>query len=207
MGSTPIQFSLVHAAVFKLRGVLMLPLVVLLLLCTRWEWEYDPGIWSLGLLFFLSGTVLRFWAQRHLQYRTGRQRKLAVTGPYQYVRNPVYLGNVLVLIGLAVLCELVWAVPLVVLWTGLVYASAVKFEAARLAGRYGADYERYCEAVLAWCPRLHPLFPGLSCPRRDPAAWGGVFAAEWQCFALLLIPAVKECFTDSVAHQLAQLIA
>ncbi len=177
-------------AVFKLRGVLMIPLVALLFACTRWEWEYEPGIWSLGLAAFLPALLLRVWAQRHLKYRLRDRPGLSTTGPYAFVRNPVYLANTLILTGLCVLSELLWMVPVVLVWTALVYCLAARFEEVRLAKRFGDAYARYCDRVPAW-------FPGIRCNSiaalAPPARWGRAVLAEWQCPLLLAVPIVKEC--------------
>lgn len=189
------QGSLLHAVVFKLRGLLMAPLVVLLAVSTYWETEDDAIVCIAGGAFFLSGVMLRLWSQRHLKYRTDKEHGLAVTGPYQYVRNPVYLGNMLILASLAVFCELLWAVPLALLWSGSVYAVAVRFEEVRLAKCHGEAYQRYHQSVPGWVPRLSGFG---SRPQSAPASWNAVWAAEWQCAILLLIPLAKEYATHSL---------
>jgi protein-S-isoprenylcysteine O-methyltransferase Ste14 len=182
--------DLLYGAVFKLRGVLMVPFVVLLFACTRWEWECDPVIWPVGLAIFLPGLLLRAWAQRHVRYRLHTEPRLATSGPYAYVRNPVYLANMLMLAGLCVLCELVWMLPVTSVWSALVYYLAVKFEEVRLAMRFGESYARYCERVPAWFPHMRRAsLAALT----TAAGWGGAAAAEWQCPLLLAVPIVKEC--------------
>jgi len=113
---------LLYGLFFKMRGLLMVPLLAMMLIVTRWEWERDLAIWAIGLPVFMAGLALRVWSQRHLKYRLRlTQPELASDGPYAFVRNPVYLGNALLLIGLSVLCELPWMVPITLLWTATVY--------------------------------------------------------------------------------------
>jgi protein-S-isoprenylcysteine O-methyltransferase Ste14 len=183
--------NLFYGAAFKSRALLMVPLVGVLFLCKHWEWEYDPGVWSLGLAMFLPGLLLRAWAQRHLRYRLHDEPKLATSGPYAYVRNPVYLANALILGGLCVLCELVWMLPVTLVWAGLVYYLAVKFEEVRLAKRFGESYSRYCSRVPAWFPRRARTPMAASIP---PVGWDRVALAEWQCVLLLAGAVLKECF-------------
>lgn len=198
------HLNLLHAAAFKLRGLLMVPLVAFVLLCAKWEWEYSPGVWGLGLLLFVAGLGLRCWAQRHFKYRlrTGAERHLAVTGPFAYCRNPVYIGNLLLLTGVTALCELIWAVPLVVLWGGLVYTLAVRFEEFRLTKRFGTDYLRYRDVVPRWLPAAPALLREAWSAAVRPAGWPRVLRAEWQCLVLLLVPVVKEVVVDSPLHHL-----
>ncbi len=143
------HFSLLHAVAFKLRGLSMVPLVVFAFLSVKWEWENGPVVWSLGMPLFLAGLGLRCWAQRHLKYRlrSGGEHHLAVTGPFAYCRNPVYIGNLLLLTGVIVLCELIWVVPVVILWGGIIYTLAVRFEELRLTKRFGIDYLYYRDTV------------------------------------------------------------
>lgn len=193
------QFNVLHAAAFKLRGLLMVPLIALGLLCPKSAWELGPVLHTVGLLLFSVGLVVRCWAQRHFKYRlrSRGEHHLAVTGPFAYCRNPVYVGNLLLLTGVTTLCELIWAVPLVLLWGGSVYALAVRFEEFRLAKRFGNNYEDYCAAVPRWIPLMNAS-PRVACSTLFcPAGWGEVARAEWQCLALLLIPVLKDIVVTS----------
>ncbi len=185
------DYRLLDAAAFKVRGLAMVPVAVLLGLC-RWnEIEHPAAVWGLGLPVFMAGCAVRVWAQRHLCYRLKTAPRLAVTGPYAHVRNPVYLGNILILAGLAVTCELLWAVPLVMVWAALIYTRAVRFEESRLLKRYGDEYRRYLAAVPRWMPRLPAVHDAWSdCARA--VGWAAASRAEWHCPLLLLLPTVKE---------------
>lgn len=181
----------IDAVAFKLRGLAMVPIVAMLGLC-RWnEIEHPAAVWGLGLAIFVAGVALRVWAQRHLCYRLKTAPRLAVTGPYAHVRNPVYIGNLLILAGLAVTCELLWAAPLTTLWAGLVYSRAVRFEEYRLTKRYGVEYQRYVTSVPRWVPRVPTLIlPWPGCARA--VTWSAAGRAEWHCPMFLLLPIVKE---------------
>jgi protein-S-isoprenylcysteine O-methyltransferase Ste14 len=182
-------YGLHDAAAFKLRGLLMVPGVALLLLWHRWEWECDAGVWATGLLVFAGGVVLRVWAQRHLKYRLREGNGLATSGPYTWSRNPVYVGNLLILAGLCVLCELPWMIPPICGWGALVYAHAVHFEEHRLTKRHGDEYVAYQQRVGRWWPRLPSVGRAIA-PR--VSGWGRAASVEWQCLVLLLIPMIKE---------------
>ncbi|WP_353508446.1 methyltransferase [Intrasporangium sp.] len=82
-----------------------------------------------------------------------------VTGFNRYVRNPIYLGVVTILIGEALLLgkARLFGYALAA-WAG-VAAFAPWYEEPVLARRFGADYEAYRRAVPAWMPRRQPWNP------------------------------------------------
>ncbi len=183
-------YRLHQAVAFKLRGLLMVPLVAFLLFWTRWEWEYEPGVWGVGLALFLVGVALRIWAQRYLRYRLREGKGLATVGPYAWTRNPVYLGNLLMFAGLCVTCELPWVLPFALAWVALVYHAAVRFEEDRLNKRYGEAYTAYCRRVPRWLPRTPIPTPFAA---RGASLWRAA-AVEWQCLLLVIVPIAKECW-------------
>jgi protein-S-isoprenylcysteine O-methyltransferase Ste14 len=85
-------------------------------------------------------------------------RKLVVTGPYRFVRNPMYLGMGLAIIGEAIVfphATLLLLVMMVIMW-GFVSAFVIAYEEPTLRRLFGADYENYCRSVHRWLPRLRP---------------------------------------------------
>jgi protein-S-isoprenylcysteine O-methyltransferase Ste14 len=86
-------------------------------------------------------------------------RELVVGGLYRYVRNPMYLAVLAVIVGQAMaLGHLV-----LLLYAALVAAAFVGFvhwyEEPTLAERFGARYQAYRSAVPGWWPRRHPWQP------------------------------------------------
>ena len=100
--------------------------------------------------FFLvgKGTPAPFDAPRHL----------VVSGPYRYVRNPMYLGAGLVLVGCGILFAqfsgvlVGYALGIVVLVNLFVFL----YEEPTLRHKFGAEYEEYCRNVRRWIPRANP---------------------------------------------------
>lgn len=79
-------------------------------------------------------------------------RKLVVAGPYRWVRNPMYIGAGLVLVGTALFYESV-AVALfaAAFWT-VAHLFVVFYEERALARTFGAQYSDYYHAVKRWMP-------------------------------------------------------
>jgi len=79
-------------------------------------------------------------------------RRLVVRGLYRYVRNPMYVGVILILFGEALLFEslalLKYAVGCFVLFNLVI----MLYEEPALRSRFGESYERYREAVGRWLP-------------------------------------------------------
>src|ERR1043166_5169583 len=80
-------------------------------------------------------------------------RRLGVRGPYRFVRNPMYIGAILAMIGLALfyasLSILIYAAVILVATHLLV----TLYEEPTLRRSFGADYESYCRRVNRWWPR------------------------------------------------------
>jgi len=87
---------------------------------------------------------------------------LVVRGFYRHVRNPIYVGFLIVLAGQALLFGSRAMVEYAaVAWC--VGAAAVRwYEEPVLKRKFGPEYEAYQRAVRAWIPRLHPWTPGMS---------------------------------------------
>ncbi len=96
--------------------------------------------------------------------------RLVVSGFYRYVRNPIYVGFLAILIGEVLL----FGSPGLLEYTAIAWcvgAAAVRFyEEPTLARKFGGEYQDYRGAVRAWIPRRHSWTPGAPA---GPAAPGG----------------------------------
>jgi protein-S-isoprenylcysteine O-methyltransferase Ste14 len=86
-------------------------------------------------------------------------QRLVVRGPYRFVRNPMIVGVLTVVLGEAA----VFGSPALAVWAGVFFAvNALWFplvEEPGLVQRFGADYEEYRRHVPRWLPRLSPWTP------------------------------------------------
>ena len=85
-------------------------------------------------------------------------RRLVITGPYRYVRNPMYVGTGLFIAGSA---NLFWEFLATLLWYAIGIAVAVNlfillYEEPALRRKFYADYRDYCRNVRRWIPRTRP---------------------------------------------------
>ena len=144
--------------VFKLRGVVMAPPIIFAVLCTWSETENPPLNFSVGGVFFIAGWFLRIWSQMHLHYRLKVHKVLTETGPYVYVRNPIYIGNTLMLVGVVITSGLLWFAPVMLVYCMVVYSIVVRFEESHLLAKFGDPYAEFLKKVPRWLPK--PLSTG-----------------------------------------------
>lgn len=113
-----------------------------------------------GAAIVAVGQALRLWASGHLQ----RNVTLARSGPYALIRHPLYLGSLLMGIGLAlaVTGSHWWLLAFVALYVSF-YWPAMHVEELRLQSLFGPEYQEYMIEV----PRL---LPGLRRVQRRPGA-------------------------------------
>ncbi len=80
-------------------------------------------------------------------------RTLVVRGPYQYVRNPMYLGAALALCGPALVYRSIALFGYAGLFLVATHVLVVSYEEPTLARLFGAEYEAYRARVGRWLPR------------------------------------------------------
>jgi protein-S-isoprenylcysteine O-methyltransferase Ste14 len=79
-------------------------------------------------------------------------KQLVVTGLYRYVRNPMYVGVLMLLLGEALLFRSADLLAYTVCWFVFVHLNVVIWEERLLRHRFGDSYERYRAAVRRWIP-------------------------------------------------------
>ena len=87
-------------------------------------------------------------------------RELVVHGPYRYVRNPMYLGAVLALLGELVRTPVEGFAIYIVSWFAAISVLVVAYEEPTLRARFGESYERYTRHVPRWIPRFAKPYDG-----------------------------------------------
>ena len=114
-----------------------------------------------GLLPIIFGACVYFWCAwdfatngRGTPAPIDPPKELVARGLYRHVRNPMYVGVASILLGESLLfasVALLWYAFAVVVGFNLF---VLLYEEPTLRRKFGASYERYCEAVPRWLPRL-----------------------------------------------------
>ncbi|HOD72176.1 MAG TPA: isoprenylcysteine carboxylmethyltransferase family protein [Deltaproteobacteria bacterium] len=172
---------------YRLRGALIVPFYLFVLFYSRGEFTNPMISHPIGAILFGAGLALRIWAQMHLHYRLKTHKILTLTGPYRYVRNPIYIGNTLILVGITVLEGLLWFVPIMLLACAFTYHMTVLYEEGHLTRKYGQGYVDFLNRVPRWLPRRSPV-KTVPAARTGPYFWQSM-AAELHIL-LLLIPLI-----------------
>jgi protein-S-isoprenylcysteine O-methyltransferase Ste14 len=142
---------------FKYRSYTPIPLVLVLLCFSD---PFQPAIYfGIGLL--TVGELIRIWAVRYAggitRTRNVGAPKLVTSGPFAYLRNPLYLGNMLMYLGIVLIAggSIMWLLFLLTLLFFIVqYSLIVSLEQETLKKKFGEEYLIYCKNVPALFPRL-----------------------------------------------------
>jgi len=105
-----------------------------------------------GLGFIISGLLIRFWAAGYIK----KIRKLTTSGPYAFVRNPLYVGNFLMGLGFCLFVNKIYLSIGYTLLFAFFYLGTMKKEEILLRQLFGNDYVEYKKAVPAFFPNLKP---------------------------------------------------
>lgn len=141
-----------------------------------------------GAALAIAGAALRTWATAYLSSDVVHdlelhREHLVAAGPYRHVRNPLYLGLVLLSLGMALAASRLggaWIVLAILVFQ----ARLVAREEAELLGRHGESYAAYLARVPGLLPAAAPRLPDAgSRPRWGQALFGEAFV--W-IFALAL---------------------
>jgi protein-S-isoprenylcysteine O-methyltransferase Ste14 len=116
-----------------------------------------------GFCLMIGGEALRFWGVSIAGSETRTTGTVGGTylitnGPFAHVRNPLYLGNMIIYaaIGVMSLALFPWLPLVAVLWFYVQYYLIVTREEEYLSATFGAEYSAYCSEVRRFIPRITP---------------------------------------------------
>lgn len=160
---------------FKIRSFTPIPFIIALLYFANPTWLSVP----IGILFISIGELLRIWAVGYAGGTTratalGAARDLVTTGPYSYVRNPLYLGNLLLSLGITIFSHVPWLIPVLIIGYFIQYMPIIAVEETYLLESCGQVYEEYRGEV----SRIIPNFRHYNNPSSHDFSWSRAFKSE-----------------------------
>jgi protein-S-isoprenylcysteine O-methyltransferase Ste14 len=125
--------------------------------------RYARIIFGIGTLVVTLAALIRSWAEAYLHSSIVHDMdmhsdRLVADGPYRYVRNPLYLGTILLAIGFAFLAS---RLGFFAIAGGMIFFTyrLILREEASLLQTQGESYRKYCELVPRLLPALRPRVP------------------------------------------------
>lgn len=145
--------------IFTYRSYTPIPFVILMIAYQQ------SNVWSLplGLLIAVCGELIRLWAVSWAGSETRTTGKvggtyLVINGPYAHVRNPLYVGNILIYFGLGIMSFALFPYLQIIALAFFVfqYYEIIKEEEGFLREKFGNDFTEYYKNVPRIFPRLTP---------------------------------------------------
>ena len=144
---------------FRNRGYIPIPLAIIILTFASLKIELLP----IGVILVVTGELLRL---NGVRYAGGETRTLKVgasalcsSGPFAYLRNPLYLGNVIIYAGMVLIAggEFVWILlPTTLTFFFLEYGPIISLEEETLRKKFNEEYGEYLSMVPRLIPRVTP---------------------------------------------------
>jgi len=143
-------------------------------------------VFGFGALLLMVAAFLRTWGTAYLQAAVMRDsrvhtEKLLADGPYRHVRNPLYLGNILMAIGIGFMASRLGFLILLLGMMVFVIRLLLREESELQRGQ-GEPYQAYCAAVPRLVPSLLPRVPSAG----NVPHWAEGFRAELMYWLLAL---------------------
>jgi protein-S-isoprenylcysteine O-methyltransferase Ste14 len=132
--------------------------LLLVAVCAHFA-RLDSGTVAVGLVIALVGHIFRIYAAGYIF----KNKQLAKTGPYALVRHPLYLGNILILMGFVLASGNLYVLLGVIVFFLVWYPAAISYEDGKLERIFEDEWREWSRSRRAVIPgrfRLADLKPG-----------------------------------------------
>ncbi|MGE5402574.1 MAG: methyltransferase family protein [Ignavibacteriales bacterium] len=151
--------SNIQAKIFKYRSYTPVPFLIMMFLYR------SPNIYSIILGFLVAGLgeMIRLWGVSYAGSETRTTGPvggtyLVISGPFAHVRNPLYVGNILLYMGIGIMSLALFPYLQIIAFVFfyLQYKFIIREEEEYLRKAFGEEYEEYYRNVPRFLPRLTP---------------------------------------------------
>ena len=165
------------------------PLVFIVLFVWR-TWQDESIIdfvceWS-GYALILVGVGIRLWATLYIGQR--KSKELITYGPFSVCRNPLYVGSVIITIGISLCFENLILLGAALLITMPIHVLVAVAEEKHLERRFGQAYEQYKQNV----PRFWFRFSQFKTPEFIQVSPKAIYRVLTESILILLVPAAGD---------------
>ncbi len=141
---------------FTYRGYMPIPFLLVMFVYAQ------PSVWTvaIGAVIIVVGEMIRFWA---VAYAGGLTRvtgsvgapEVIVSGPFAYVRNPIYIGNITTYAGFGIMANALfpWLLIAAIAWFVFQYHQIVFLEESFLEKEFGKTFIEYKKNVPRFLPK------------------------------------------------------
>jgi protein-S-isoprenylcysteine O-methyltransferase Ste14 len=178
----------IRQSLFRYRSYTPIPFLLAMMLFAK------PSVVSIlsGLVFTLLGEALRFWGVAYagsLTRVTGGvgAPEVVIAGPFAHLRNPLYVGNILMYGGIGVMANALapWLVVTALAYFVFQYAMIVSLEEEFLEKEFGAGYLEFKKNVPRFFPRLSPYRHPVQ--ENQQPSWGEALRSERRTLQALVL--------------------
>jgi len=168
----------VGAWLFRYRGFLPVPFLLIPLLVPGRQTRLG---WTVGAVFILLGELLRLAGVAAAGTVTRRRsrdvQRLVTYGVFAWMRNPLYVGNLLIWVGFLIGSGVIWFLPIALILFAAEYSLIVRSEEGVLESIFGPAYLDFKRSTPRWIPR-RPVSP-----TDGDHDWGEALRSEISTFA------------------------
>ena len=116
----------------------------------------SPVSVTVGFFFIITGMFFRAWASGYIN----KDRELATTGPFSLTRNPLYFGNFVLGLGIAVGANNTYAYAIFLAYYLTFFPFLMVFEHRRMKKKFGRAYEEYAKNSHSFFPKIKKVDKG-----------------------------------------------
>lgn len=154
---------------FQWRNYTIIPAMMILLLFSA----TTPRSATIGTILIMLGTFSRIYTVAFMaddSPDTVGSDQLITSGPFALVRNPLYISNLIITLGVVFYSGVVILGTIVLAFFIFQYHCIAKYEESSLLAKFGDEYQRYMDRVPAWLPLKVPISDDFPVPPSFSAA-------------------------------------
>lgn len=154
---------------FQWRNYTIIPAMMILLLFS----STTPRSATIGTILIMLGTLSRIYTVAFMADDSPDSvgaDQLITSGPFALVRNPLYISNLIITLGVVFYSGVVILGTIVLAFFIFQYHCISKYEESSLLAKFGDEYQRYMDRVPAWVPLKVPISDDFPVPPSFSAA-------------------------------------